>query len=240
VLQAQRGQAPVEDPAHRRLLQAAATDAQQQRVAAALAHALRPAVREPAGDGVGGRLADRHEPLLAALPEHADGARVDVGAIEAAGLADTQAAPVQQLEQRAVAAAGDRVGPGRVQQAGELGLARHVGQPPLAPRPRQLGRRIGAGPAGGVQPAVERAQGRQGARPRGGCEAARREVGGVRADVRAGRGGGRPVAARQPGGVRPQVGAVGAERRGRCAAGALALQEPVDVVRAHPAVFGAG
>ena len=202
---------------------------------------LGPAAREPRGDRVGGRLADRHQPLLVALAEHPHGAGVDVAAVEPARLADPQAASVQQLEQCPVAQAGGAVGPGRVEQPGQLRLAGRVGQAPLAARPGQLRGRIGGGPAGRVEPAVQRAQGGQRAGPGGRREAAGGEVGGVGAHVGARR------ASRASGRARPSQAAY--VRRSAPYERSVAGEAPrarspsrnqSTSVERHPAEFGAG
>ncbi len=82
-------------------------------------------------------LAERHEPFLAALAEHAQYAlaQVDLIGAQADELAHAQARGVEQLEHRAVAQAERRVDIGRADQRLDLRFGQRLRQ-----RPRQLRR----------------------------------------------------------------------------------------------------
>src|SRR6476469_3630409 len=85
---------------------------------------VRAAARQIAAQRLDGGASDRDDPLLVALAEHADDARIEVDpcALEPDRLADAQAGAVEQLDEGGVPErAGGRAG-GRLDQA--LGLAR--------------------------------------------------------------------------------------------------------------------
>ena len=75
---------------------------------------VRAAESEIATDSLGRRASERDDPLLPALPDHADDAVVqrDAVLLEARGLGDTQTGAVEQLDERTVAQRAWR-GPGR-------------------------------------------------------------------------------------------------------------------------------
>jgi len=80
--------------------------------------------REVAADGLGGGPAERHEALLATLPEHAHDALLDgdAGLLQPRGLRHAQPGAVQELDECPVTKAARRRPDGGVDQA--LGLGR--------------------------------------------------------------------------------------------------------------------
>ena len=128
----------------------ATSAAASSRGSAALArHDLGPTLAEPALQGVGRRLAERHLALLGALAPHGQGAgpQSDVGQVQPAQLPDPQTAAVEHLQHRIVAEAQRGrivVCPRRrlVQQHVQLRSAQHPRQPALAGRRAERPRRI--------------------------------------------------------------------------------------------------
>ncbi len=88
--------------------------------------------RQIAIDGREGHVADRHNSFLVALAEDAHGAvtPVEVGAIEPTAFRDADARGIEQLEQRVVAASGDRRIGGTVEQVLRLVLGQKRRQAP--------------------------------------------------------------------------------------------------------------
>src|SRR5471030_1409188 len=88
--------------------------------------------------------ADRHDPLLAALPDHANKAvlEVDSGLLEPHGLGDAEAGAVEQLDERLVAECARLRARGRVDQPLRLAGGERPRQRPLAPRQRDAGGRV--------------------------------------------------------------------------------------------------
>src|SRR3954453_18475708 len=88
---------------------------------------------EVALDRLSSRLAERDDPFLVSLPQHADAAdlEVHVAQLHAAQLAGAQAAGVEQLEDRDVALEQRRAGVGGRKEPSHLVLAEDLGQRPL-------------------------------------------------------------------------------------------------------------
>ena len=95
-----------EEAAQRARVQPPAARGEEERVVRA-ARQLRPRLAQVAGDDVRRLLAERHDPLLAALAAHADELllEVDVGEIEPDRLGAAQAGRVDELDECAVAEA---------------------------------------------------------------------------------------------------------------------------------------
>ena len=102
---------------------------------------VRAAHGEVAAQRLGGRAAERHDPLLAALAERAHEPALDVhrGPVEADRLGDAQAGAVEQLDERAVAHRPRRHADGGVDQALDLGGGERARQPARAPGELQVG-----------------------------------------------------------------------------------------------------
>ena len=133
----------------------------------------RAAVPEIAPDDVGRFLADRHQPLLAALAANVDGlaVEVDVGEVEPDGLGAAQPARVDELHERAVSERERLAAVQSVDDRVDLGGLGRVGQPARASRAEgELGNTFGAecaaeeGPDGGEAPGDAR-RGKAAARP---------------------------------------------------------------------------
>ena len=204
----------------------------------------RPAAALVAADGLGGRPADRDDPLLAALADAADEPvlEVDAGALEPDRLADAQAGAVEELDERAVA---------------EVARGRCRPPPRSGARPRRA--RACAGACGGAAAARARRPGsrrlRRGGRG-GGRTSGRRRCGGrpsrarapargaLRARTRAPRssrsragGRARPRARRGRGGRRRRCAARGARRGAR---GSRRARDRARRAAARAGVRGAG
>src|SRR3954469_13448162 len=98
----------VDESAHGPRVDAAASRAEEQGGTARRAHRCGTRSAEPALQRLDGRNTDGHPPLLVALAEHAEHSPrpVDVVDVEAAQLADPDAAGIEHFEHRNVAHAG--------------------------------------------------------------------------------------------------------------------------------------
>ena len=173
-----------EQPAERARVEPASADREEERVARA-ASEVRTPVAEPAAEPPRGLLADRHEPLLAALATHVHllPIEVDVGEIEPDGLRRAEATRVDELDERSVPERERVVAGEPVDRALDLAQARRLGQPARPPGcERGLGDVFGA----------EARSGRANARPRGGVRSSS-------ARAHAGRGRARPCSPRARG-----------------------------------------
>ena len=118
----------------------------------------RRAVCRPRRQCLGGRAAERDDPLLAALAEDPHHSRVQVDVVDIATreLADPQPAGIQQFQHRSVPG-GDRIAVvgselRHPHQLARLGLTKHPGQVPDTSGGREPQRRVGGDPPGPGRP----------------------------------------------------------------------------------------